>query len=114
MTLIDDIKTRKGISNATLDSLIQALITNTHNYLTAVYGVPLDNLTDIDFITQDIVIERLNRMDNEGFTSASQDGYSFSVDYASVFEKYSDMINAYLESKGLETYDNTKLAFIGY
>lgn len=114
MALIDDIKTRKGISNATLDNLIQALITNTQNYLTTVYGVPPDNLTDIDFITQDIVIERLNRMDNEGFTSASQDGYSFSVDYASVFEKYTDMINAYLESKGLETYDNTKLAFIGY
>lgn len=114
MALIDDIKTRKGITNATLDNLIQALITNTHNYLTAVYGVPPDNLTDIDFITQDIVIERLNRMDNEGFSSASQDGYSFTVDYASVFEKYADMINAYLESKGLETYDDAKLAFIGY
>ena len=114
MALIDDIKTRKGINNATLDRLIDALITNTQNYLTTVYGVPPDSIMEIDFITQDIVIERLNRMDNEGFASASQDGYSFSVDYASVFEKYTDMINAYLESKGLETYDNTKLSFIGY
>ena len=114
MALIDEIKTRKGITNTALDNLIQSLITNTQNYLTTVYGVPPDNLTDIDFITQDIVIERLNRMDNEGFSSVSQDGYSFTIDYASVFEKYADMVNAYLKSKRLETYDDTKLAFIGY
>ncbi|EAF6697309.1 hypothetical protein AUQ54_01655 [Listeria monocytogenes] len=65
----------------------------------------------LDYIVTDVTLKRYNRIGNEGMSSYSQEGLSFSFP-DSDFKEYADEINLYLEMSGNGSVKKGKVRFV--
>lgn len=108
------IKLRKGIQDSLLDNFIDSYIDEVIETLVFQHDLTTEQLRYFKHIVINIVIELLNLHENEGFTSVSQDGYSWSKSDTLVMDKYKDAINAILKKIGLSTVEGATVRFIGF
>lgn len=100
--MLTRVKTVLGIQTDEHDTLLNQLIANAEIVLLSNVGVEyvITHEPLLQVIIEEMVVERFNRLGAEGMTSQNIEGYSKSFDEVS-FEKYSDYIELFYKSKGL-------------
>ena len=100
--MLTRVKMVLGIKTDEHDTLLNQLIANAEVILLSNVGVEyvITHEPLLQVIVEEMVVERFNRLGAEGMTSQDIEGYSKSFDKAS-FEKYSDYIELFHKSKGL-------------
>jgi|SRR5699024_522402 len=105
--MLENIKVLLGIEDDLQDHVLNILINNTNKHLLTrlkILNKEIEEVPkDLDYIVQEIVVRRFNRLGTEGMKSESVEGHK--VDFYELekdFTPYEDIINSYAddETKG--------------
>ncbi|MDQ0158809.1 phage head-tail connector protein [Alkalibacillus salilacus] len=97
MAILENVKTVLGIKDNLQDDQLNVIITNVEARLKVwlKQHAELDNIpTELNFIVEEMAINRYNRIGSEGMTSESVEGHSVSfteddlIPYLSILETY--------------------------
>lgn len=101
MSLLDDVKLLKGITDELQDNLLALIIDESEErvlgYINAGRTEKLEVIPgELNYIIRDVAIKRFNRLNSEGATKDSEEGRSFEWqssyldEYATVLDRYKD------------------------
>lgn len=98
--ILENIKTLLGIRDSLQDEILNILINSVSSHLKIILGREIPE--ELNYIVQDVVIKRYNRLGSEGMKSESVEGHSVVFgDLDKDFAAYQDVINKYKTDTGV-------------
>lgn len=103
MSLLEEVKTFKGINDDLQDNLIDLIISESQQRILGYINIKRDEPLlkvpeEIEYIVRDVSIKRYNKLNSEGATSDSEEGRSFSWE-TSYLHGYEDVLNKYRDNE---------------
>ena len=103
MAMLNDVKTVLGIEDDSLDAKLNLFINGASKKLISYLPANVTEVPgELDYIVQELVVIRFNRVGNEGMSSYSQEGESMSYNSDDMAPYLSD-IEAYREKQEKNT-----------